>query len=83
MPSERLIEHQIVLTYLVETGRHTGRAWVPQTFSNSRHLFYYFLRENKTRNKTLYFYLIDSIDKKNGLRPPRTSSGVKLRREKI
>ena len=32
VPIERLIEHQIVLTYLVETGRHTGRAWVPHTF---------------------------------------------------
>ena len=30
---ERLIEHQIVLTYLVKTGRHTGRAWVPHIFS--------------------------------------------------
>ena len=33
VPIERLIEHQIVLTYLVETGRHTGCAWVPHTFS--------------------------------------------------
>ena len=33
VPIERLIEHQIVLTYLVETSRHTGRAWVPHTFS--------------------------------------------------
>ena len=32
VPIEQLIEHQIVLTYLVETGRHTGRAWVPHTF---------------------------------------------------
>ena len=29
---ERLVEHQTVLTYLVETGRHTGRVWVPHTF---------------------------------------------------
>ena len=33
VPIERLIEHQIVLTYLVETSRHTGCAWVPHTFS--------------------------------------------------
>ena len=33
VPIERLIEHKIVLTYLVETGRHTERAWVPYTFS--------------------------------------------------
>ena len=32
VPIERLIEHQIVLTYLVETGRHIGHAWVPHTF---------------------------------------------------
>ena len=32
VPSERLIEHQIVLTYLVETGKHIERAWVPHTF---------------------------------------------------
>ena len=32
VPIERLIEHQIVLTYLVETGRHIGRALVPHTF---------------------------------------------------
>ena len=32
VPIERLIECQIVLTYLVETGRHIGRAWVPHTF---------------------------------------------------
>ena len=32
VPMERLIERQIVLTYLVETGRHIGRAWVPHTF---------------------------------------------------
>ena len=50
----------------------------------SRHLFYYFLRENKTRNKILFFFfLIDSMDKENGLRPLRTSLGVKLRREKV
>ena len=29
---EQLIEYQIVLTYLVETGRRIGRAWVPHTF---------------------------------------------------
>ena len=29
---ERLIEHQIILTYLVETDRHIGCAWVPHTF---------------------------------------------------
>ena len=33
VPIVRLIEHQIVLTYLVETSRHTGCAWVPHTFS--------------------------------------------------
>ena len=29
---EQLIEHQIVLTYLVETGKHIRHAWVPHTF---------------------------------------------------
>jgi len=29
---EWLIEHQIVLTYLVETGRHTECSWVPHIF---------------------------------------------------
>ena len=29
---ERLVEHQTVLTYLVETSRHIGRVWVPHTF---------------------------------------------------
>ena len=56
VPIERLIEHQIVLTYLVETGRHTGRVWVPHTFPQ-RNL----APELVLGGRRLFFLFIESI----------------------